>query len=144
MPVLGHGSTLGVDDGASGYDLIGDVQNFTFDAGTSDNIDVTNWDSVDGYEELIGGIKRGGNASFDTVANPTGVSATTNYDRIVALHASQAVKEWKWTLPTGAGSIEITFDAYVENYNISAPTNDAIRTSVTLRVSGNPTWPTSA
>jgi predicted secreted protein len=138
MPLLGKGSTLGVDDGASGYENIAGVDSLTFDAGTADQIDVTDWDS-DGYEELIGGIKRGGSVTFQTNADPAASTGTTNYDLIHTLHASQAVKEFK--LQIGATpAATITFDGILTNYSLDIPTGDKVVTSVTISTSGAPTW----
>lgn len=140
MPKLGKGSTLGVDDGVSGFDIITGVDSCNIDAGTADEVDVTDWDSPDGYEELIQGIKRGGNVTFQCNSDPEGSgSPTSNYDKIVTKHASGAVEGWQLTLGVGPVAT-ITFNAFVKNYNIAAPTTDKILTSVTLRITGAPAW----
>lgn len=140
MPLLGKGSTLGVDDGAGGYDLIGGVENANFDAGTADEVDVTDWGSPDGYEEVIQGIKRGGNVTFQTNEDPAGTgSPASNYDKVVTFHGSGEVKEWQLKIgPTPTATI--TFDAIVTNYSLASPTQDKVLTSVTLKLSGAPTW----
>lgn len=138
MPLLGKGSTLGVDDGVGGYDNIAGVESLTFDAGTADQVDVTDWESA-GYEELIGGIKRGGSVTFQTNSDPTAATSTTNYNLIHTLHASQAVKTFQ--LEIGATTAAtITFDGILSNYSLDIPTGDKVVTSVTISTSGAPTW----
>lgn len=139
MPILGKGSTLGVDDGASGYDLIAGVESLTFDAGTADQVDVTDWDSSGGYEELIGGIKRGGSVTFTTNSDPAASTGTTNYDKIHTLHGTQAVTEFQLTIGSSPAAT-IVFDAILSNYSLDIPTGEKVVTSVTLQTSGAPTW----
>lgn len=138
MPLLGKGSTLGVDDGASGYDTIAGVESLTFDAGTADQVDVTDWDSA-GYEELIGGIKRGGSVTFQVNSDPAASTATSNYDKIHTLHASQAVTTFQLEIGSTPAAT-ITFDGILSNYSLDIPTGDKVVTSVTISTSGAPTW----
>jgi predicted secreted protein len=137
MPILGKGSTLGVDDGAGGYDTIAGVESLSIDFGTADQIDVTDWDSA-GYEELIGGIARGGSVTFQVNTTPE-TSGTTNYEKIRTLHASQAVTEFQ--LEVGSTpAVTIVFSAILSNFSMDIPTADKVVTSVTLSVSGAATW----
>jgi len=141
MPLLPQGSTLGVDDGSTGYDLIGGVDNLNIDLGQSDEIDTTDWDS-EGIEEIIGGIVRGGNATFSTNADPEAAGTpTSNYDKLVTLHASQAVKEWQLIIKSGSTTVATaTFDAFVKGLTQSVPATDKLVTNVTLRITGAITW----
>lgn len=140
MPLIGRGSTLGVDDGASGYDLITGVDNLNIDFGQGDDVDVTDWESANGFEEIIQGIKRGGNATFSTNEDPVGTGApASNFDRLVTLHGSGEVKTWQLKIgPTPTATI--LFSAIVKGFTLAAPTGDKVLTSITLRLTGAPTW----
>lgn len=140
MPKIGHGSTLSISDGASGWNTLIGVDNLNFDSGTSDDVDVTDWDSPDAYEEVIQGIKRDGQVTFSQNEVPDGAgSPDSEFDQVVAAHGAGTLKTFKLDLgPTPDATI--TFDAVVKNYAIAVPTADKITTSITLRISGAPAW----
>jgi predicted secreted protein len=139
MPKIGHGSTLSILNGST-YDALLGVDNLNLDAGTADDVDVTDWDSTDGYEEIIQGIKRDGQVTFSQNEVPDGSGTpASEFDQIVAAHEAGTVKTFK--LDIGATpDATVTFSALVKNYAIAVPTADKITTSITLRISGAPTW----
>jgi hypothetical protein len=141
MPLLGKGSTISVSDGEESptFAAIAGVDNLNLDAGQADDVDVTDWESG-GYEEIIQGIKRGGNVTFSTNSLPGGAEAgTSNFDEVTTLHASGDVRAWK--LEIGATpSATITFDAIVKGVAVAVPTTDKVLSSITLRITGAPTF----
>jgi len=139
MPMLGKGSSLYRVDGSVDNQVTG-VDQLTFDPGTADDVDVTDWDSTNGYEEIIQGIKRGGQVTFTTNSDPAGTgSPSTNYDIIVDDHADGTEATWKLEIGS-TPQATISFSAIVKNYNLNVPTGDKVTTSVTLKISGAPSW----
>jgi len=141
MPMLGKGSKLYRVAGSDEDQIMG-VDQLTFDPGTADDVDVTDWDSTNGYEEIIQGIKRGGQVTFTTNNSPSisGVpSSNGHYIYIPQLHAAGTSSTWKLQIGSSPEAT-ITFDGLVKNYNLNVPTGDKVVTSVTIKIDGAPTW----
>ena len=125
-----HGATLTLGGG------IGAVANLTNIDGldvSSDDIDVSDHNSTDGFREYIPGLIDGGEVPVEGNFNPT--VAIAFYDAQVAR-----------TVLTGctlefpdAATTTWTFDCYVKQVTTSAPHDDKLPFSATLKITGRPT-----
>lgn len=135
---LGQGTTLERDDtlDADTYGInIGQVQSIEGPSSTSDQVDVTNHSSLGSYREFISGLKDGGELNFDMILDPNGGGFTQMNDDF----ENRTLMNYLITLPdqppmTAATTLKIY--AIVTGRSISIPTDDVIRASVTLKVSG--------
>lgn len=105
-----------------------------------ETIDVTAHDSPNGYRQHVGGLKDGGEVSFDVNYDPL------VHDTLVAdldLTASGGAKNWKVTFPKSTGQTTAgntwTFAAIMTAFEASAPIGDKLSATVTLKISGKPT-----
>lgn len=105
----------------------------------TDEIDVTDLDSPNGFKEFIAGTKDAG--SVDIAGNVVG---DNNVASLYSLANSGAVKEFKVEFPTLEGQDEPAtweFDAYLASFKEGESTTDSLRTFTgSLRVSGAPTF----
>lgn len=125
------GTTWAIGDGAGPevFTPVADVTNIDVLNIKVDTTDVSSHDSDAQWREFIGGMKDGGELSFDI-----------NYDP--ALHgvifsAIGQVKNHKITL-TDAGAAVVAFGAIVTGMKAQAPYDDKLSATVTLKVTGAP------
>ncbi|GAB4001513.1 hypothetical protein GCM10028807_57840 [Spirosoma daeguense] len=107
---------------------------------STNTIDVTSKDN-NGYEEFIGGLKSG-EVSFDFIVDLSVAladAAKANYLKLSALEAARTVATFKAKLDDGLGALSITFNALITKFDTSAPLEDKITVSVTMKRSGAPT-----
>lgn len=99
---------------------------------SADTIDVTTLDSTDGYREFIGGFIDGGEVSADGYLSDVG----TEEETLVGL-VGGAEQSCDITFSNGA---KWAFDGVVTGFSTSADLEDAIGFSITIKVSGKPTF----
>lgn len=121
------GTVWKMHDGSSTYVTVEEVTNIGLLDVDVDTIDVSSHDSPSQWREFVGGMKDGGELSMDI-----------NYDP--ALHGTlfSALGEnrnQKFILPD-AGAAEVSFEAVVSGFSASAPYDDKLSATVTLKVSG--------
>jgi len=89
----------------------------------------------DGWKEFIGGLKDGGEVTFDILYDPSAAThdGTTG---IVALANSREEKTWTVEWP---GSVTWSLPGIVTKFEPKAPLADAMTADVTVKVSGKPT-----
>lgn len=98
---------------------------------TADDIDVTAHDSTDGYREFIQGLKDGGSVTlegnFTHVASQIGLKTLLDSGDVVAMKIEfpDALATW-------------TFSGYVNALSTSAPMEDKISFSASVKVTGKP------
>lgn len=97
---------------------------------TAATIDVTDHDS--GWMEYVGGMADGGEVTFDcNWMSTTGQKAVRD-------DLGQAAAAYTITFP---GGTSVDFSAIVTAFGMSAGgVNDKLSNSVTLKISGEPTW----
>lgn len=139
MAEIGHGTTLGVDDGSTGYNLIGRITQLSGPSLSTDLVETTAMDSTNAFKEYIKGLKDWGEVTFTVNSKPAASGDTVNYyDELLTEASASAAKEWQITFPnTGA---TLTFDALTTGFNINANPGEVITTDVTLKVTGDITW----
>lgn len=126
--------TLGVDDGASGYDDIAQIVDMDLPGIEAEDIEVSCRGSG-GWGEFISGFKMLGESTFDIVYDP---DATTHI-QLTTLAVAGTVIEWQFTLPGTTNTI--VADAYVKRFKPNAPLKDKLRADVTLKFTGSATFP---
>lgn len=123
---------------ASTGTAIAQVTNISGPGLSADTIDVTSHDSTTGYRQFLQGLKDGGEVTLDINYDPTGAThkntsggllyefeqGTQNNYALVFSDSSTTV----WVLP-----------AIVTGFEPSAPMDNKLSASVTLKISGKPT-----
>jgi hypothetical protein len=127
---LGYGVLLKMrtSTGPDVYTTLGNQRDVTPPGGFSiDIVDATHNDSPNATEEVIPGIARTPEITFQIEYNP--VSATT-----ALIEAAQRVlKRFRSVWPDGR---YVQFDGYITNFEPEAPTEDKQMASVTIKRSG--------
>lgn len=105
---------------------------------STNTIDVTSKDN-EGYDEFIGGIKSG-EITFEMIMDLT-VDGTTavNYATMLTVEDARQVRSYQLKLETPTKILTYAFKALITQFNDSAPMEDKITISVTLKRSGKPT-----
>lgn len=101
-----------------------------------ETLDVTTHGSPDQWREHLGGLKDGGEVSFDLNYDPT------EHDTLVADFDDTEARNYKVVWPASLGSWE--FAAILTGFEPSAPHDEQLTASVTLKVSGKPVLTTGA
>jgi len=128
--MIGRGATLtGAVQG-----VIGKLTNIDWNGLVEDEIDVTNFDSTDAWNEYEPGFKDGGNITADMLYDPA------TFDTI--LDAFAAANEL-WTLALNDGR-SLYFHGHIRSVSFSLPLRDAARHPIEIRVSGKPWFPSSS
>lgn len=117
--------------------LITEQLSFDYNRSTA-TIDVTSKDN-NGYEEFIGGLKSGEvSIEFIMDLTPTGTDRL-NYQEMLAVESAREVADYKAELTDGTKTLSMGFKALITEFNASAPMEDKITISMTLKRSGAPT-----
>lgn len=135
-PSIGYGATFQIHDDSSpgSYTTIGYVTNITPPGPTRDAVDVTNSGSANGWRTFVPGLRDGGETSFEIVFVPNSAGVTLIYAELDRDQPSQC----KITLP-GATAYSWTFDAIITGIEPTAPIDDKMSATVTLKITGKPT-----
>ena len=135
MAYKGKGTIFSIDDGAASFIALAEVRSITGPGYTSSPIDVTNQDSVSNFAEYIGGKGDAGSVSLDLNYLPDDTEHIDLVDWIVA----GASKNFK-ILFADTGTTTVTFVGFVTAFEPSAPYDDRLAASVTIKITGVPVW----
>lgn len=140
-PTIGYGAKFYVHDDSSpgSYVDVGYVTNITGPGMSRDAVDVTNSNSPNGYREFIGGLRDGGEVSFDIVFVPNAPGITL----LLAEYDREQASQCKITLP-GTTAYMWTFDGVCTGFEPAAPIDGKMTASVTFKISGKPTLAVSS
>ncbi len=136
--ILGKGTVIGKGDAASPevFTTIANVGSITGPTTSSELIDVTNQDTSGSYRQYIAGLIDGGEVSF-----------TLNFDPALAGHQAiftdledQSVDNYQITF-SDAATTKCVFPGVVTGAESTAPIDGALQLSVTIKVTGDVTWP---
>jgi predicted secreted protein len=130
----GFGTALARSDMASSptFTEIANVTSISGPGISRETIDVTAHDSPDGWREFLGGLKDGGEVSFDLnwdVEEPT-------HEALVSDLEDSVPRDYKLVFPNDIA--EWAFKAILTGFEASFPTDDKITASVTYKISGKP------
>lgn len=102
---------------------------------TSDDIEVTHYNSDDGYKEYIQGLRDGGEITVEGNFVPTDAGQAS----LITDFEAGTKRTGVVSLPNAAASTW-TFTAYVKGFTTSQPINDKLMFTATLKISGKPTF----
>lgn len=125
------GTTLSIDSTA-----VGGLTSISGVEVTADTIDVTTLDSTDGYREFIGGFVDGGEVSAEGYMSDKGTAEAT-----IAGYVGATEKSCEIAFSNGA---KWAFDGVVTGFSTNADLEGVIGFSITIKVSGKPTFTAGA
>lgn len=114
------------------FTAIGEATNLSGPSMTRETIDVTSHDSPNGYMEFVGGLKDGGQFSFDVNYDPA-IHNILQDDLDDALP-----RNYRLVLPTPPGG-QFDFKAFLTGMQFAFAHNDKMTASLTFKVAGKPT-----
>jgi len=129
----GHGTQFLRGDGGDPevFVAIGEVTDITGPEMERETIDVTSHDSPDGYREHIGGLKDGGEVSFEVNYDPD------LHNILEGDFADSQPRNYKIQLPATPGGAWV-FGGFITSMNLSFPMEDKITAALTFKVTGKP------
>lgn len=115
------------------FATIGEATNLAGPGMTRETIDVTSHDSPDGFMEYVGGLKDGGEFTFDVNYDPAIHNILQNdFD-------DPLPRNYKLVLPDPPGG-SWGFSAFITGMELEFPHDDKMTASMTFKVSGRPTF----
>ena len=136
--VIGHGAALQrSSDGTSGgvFSSVGEIIDLTPPGMSRDAVEVTHMASTEKWREFKGGLKDGGEVSFDMNFDP-GDAATTAF--LSDLNTDTA-GYYKIIFPDD-GATEWGFAAIATGYEPQNPIDDRMVATFTMKLTGKPTY----
>ena len=135
-PAIGYGTTLEVSsDGGITWTAIAKLTSIGEVSIEADDVDVTAYDSPNGFREYIRGLADAGELEFTGVW----IADTTQTQVVNDLLGGPggALKDYRITLPGNLGTFECR--GYVKGWSLNPQLEDRIEFSGTLKLSGAPT-----
>ena len=134
--ISGFGTILKRGDGAvpEVFTTIAEVKSLSGPGLTLETIDVTHHQSTGGWREFIGGLLDGGEVTFDVNFIPS----NQTQDNLWTDLQNRTLRNFELEFPD-PGSTTWSFSALVTGFEESAPIDDVLGASVTLKISGQPT-----
>lgn len=129
-----------ISTGPDVYQDVAQVRDLSGPAGASDQIEVSHRGYT--WRRYVGGMKDGGEVSFDIVFDPNLASHDPSVaGSMWALLESGERSTYRIVFPgVATATTTATFDAFVSNFEISAPLEDGLTADLTLKMSGPVTW----
>lgn len=128
-----QGITITVEDGTgTPVTITGHVGISGFGSGSSKEIDITTMAST--AKEFRQGLRDFGGLKIDLVRNPDDAGQA----ELFSMQELQATREFVITAPTGTLNV-YTFSGFVSQFTTDMATDDVLRGSCTVRVTGAPT-----
>lgn len=131
------GATIGF--GSPTPSSIANVTNISGLDGDTEIIDVTSHDSGGRYREKIASFIDAGQVKLELNFDPGSPTHKATTGGILYLRDQSTVETWTITFP-GSPTHKVTFQAFVKSAGIELPYDDKMAMSVTLEVTGKPTW----
>jgi predicted secreted protein len=137
--VFTQGTQIQLGDGGSpeSFLTIAEVKSISGPSLSRDTIDVTTHSSTGGVREFINGLADGGEVSFDVNFVP-GAATHNNTTGMLSLWASGRRANFKIIFPTSP-AVTWSFNGVLTAFEMSAPTDEVLGASVTIKVAGSPT-----
>jgi predicted secreted protein len=137
---IGYGTLLQYSNGASPpqWTTLAEVTNITGPGMSRELPDATHMESPGGWREFLGGLKDAGEITVECNHLPHHASQDASTG-VLALFASGARTAWRIVFPVSPEVIW-EMDAVVSAFEPSFPVEDKMGLSVTLKVSGQPSF----
>lgn len=139
MPDIGYGVSLLVSDvspATTPTNAIGTIMSFTPPNPTRDIIDVTSSSSANMAREFVAGLIDYGESSFEMLWD----TGSTTDALLRGITLERAPRTYRATFSQYTPARTITFQAYLTGYERSAPMEDKMTASITLKVTGAPVY----
>lgn len=139
MGFAAFGTELKIGDGGSpeNFTTIAEVVEVTGPPLSADTADTTNHDSTDAYEESVVTVLRTGEVTFDINYLPT--DSTHDASSGLLNDYENKTKRNFEVIFSNDSNTKWSFSAYVTGFEPSAPHDDKLDASVTLKVTEKPT-----
>lgn len=118
---------------------VANVTNISGLDGDTEVIDVTSHDSGGRYRDKIASFIDAGQVTLDINFDPGAPTHRATTGGILYLRDQGTVETWTITFP-GTPTHKVVFQAFVKSAGIALPFDDKQGMSVTLEVTGKPTW----
>lgn len=130
--MIGYGSKFAIGDGASPetFDDVAEVFNITPPSDNIDVIDATHMQSPDATREFILGLRDPGECSFEINFIPGG-------DGDTAIQDWRDARERRTCRVTYPNGVTWTFSGLLTGYEPTAPTDDKMTATVTIKVTSS-------
>lgn len=138
-PYSSFGTLVQMGDGGSPevFTTVGQVLDIDGPEFSTDTEETTNQSSAGAFEEFIATIKRSGELTFDVNFDPD--DATHNQTTgLVAAYQNRTLKNWRVLMPTNPAR-RWDLKGIVTGMGMTAPVAGVLRSSVTIKISGQPT-----
>lgn len=99
-----------------------------------EQIDFTSRDS-NSWKEFVGGLLDGGEVTFDVLYDPDTATHGVSGVGLVALALARTVKNWKLTLSDATPTVW-SHAGFIKSFKPKAPMKEALRASVSIKVTG--------
>ena len=138
-PYSSFGTLLQMGDGGGPevFTTVAQVMDIEGPEFSTDTEETTNQSSPGGFEEFIATIKRSGELTFDVNFDPSDAThnATTG---LIAAYQNRTKKNWRLLMPVSPAK-RWDFAGIVTGMGQSNPVAGILRSSVTIKISGQPT-----
>lgn len=135
MALDAFGTKLQYHDGSIFVD-VAEVHNISGPSVSRDSIETTHHGSTGGFREYTPGLRDGGEVSIDINWLPVNGSHEAIYTQLTSGQSSNS--QYRISFPTTPATT-FTFSGHVTGFEASAPIDDRLTASVTIKVSGAPT-----
>lgn len=137
--IAAYGTLLKKGDGGDPetFTTIAEVGNLSPPQLGLDAVEATSHDSTNGWREFIGALLEAGEVTFDLNFIPTHATHDASTG-LIADMVNRTKRNFQLVFPDVSNTIW-AFTALVTNFNPSAPVDNKLSASVTLKVTGQPT-----
>lgn len=137
-----YGTTFAIGDssviGSANFTNVVQVRNISGPGFSLDTADVTAHDSTGAWEEHVPTILRSGEVTFELVWDPDSATHESTSGGLVHAMTNRTLLAYRIQWPDSTPT-EWKFQAYVAGFEPTAPHDDALTASVTLKLTGAPT-----
>lgn len=131
MAISGFGTSLKI-----GAVAVAEILDVSGPSLSLETIDVTSHNSLEAWREYIAGLLDAGEITFDINYVPTAVTHKNAAGGLLYLLATRASQAFTLTFPD---TTAWTFNGFVTGFEPSAPVDDKLSASITIKISGKPT-----
>ncbi len=130
---IGHGADFKRDAGGSPsvFSTVGEVLDISGPSLSRDVVETTHMGSTEKWREFIGGLKDGGEVSFEINFDPTD-SAISN---LLTDLNTDTTNDYQVEWPDGS---QWTFSAFLRTFDIQAPMDDRMTANCSFKLNGKP------
>ena len=132
---IGHGADFlrGDGGGPETFATVGDITNITTPSISRDAVDTTHLGSVEGWREVTGGLKDGGEVTIEFNSDPSDATTAALFGDL----SNNAPKNYQIKFPDATAWI---FSALLTAVDSGVPLADKMAGSATFKLSGKPAF----